>query len=152
MKELRQNCFKTIAASIAPLLLWGFTLAAETGETSPPAGFDSPSLFFSLVRVFGALAVVAALFLGGVWLFRNWQRIVLQKGRPPRLSVQEIRSLGARHALYVVGYEQQRFLLSTSPSGVTLLTHLPETDKEDEVAPVAPPTFADTLFRAVARR
>ena len=56
----------------------------------------------------GALALVW-LFLGGVWLFRNWQRLVIQRGRAPKLNVLEIRSLGGRQALYVVGYEAGTF-------------------------------------------
>ena len=78
----------------------------------------------SLLRVFGALALVLAIFLGGVWLFRNWQRLVIQRGRTPRLNIVETRSLGGRHALYVVAYEQERFLIASSPSGVNLVSHL----------------------------
>src|SRR3954466_6384829 len=81
---------------------------AAFGQTNSPA-FNSPPLpdvGASLVRVFAALAFVLAIFLGGVWLFRNWQRLTVQRGRAPKLNVVEVRSLGGRHALYVVAYER----------------------------------------------
>src|SRR5258706_11019105 len=87
-----------------------------------------PEVSFSLFRVFGALALVVALFLGGVWLFRNWQRLAVRQGRAPKLHVLEVKSIGQRHALYVVAYEQQRLLLATSSTGVTMLTPLPDAE------------------------
>lgn len=101
----------------------------------------------TMVRLFGALALVIGIFLGGVWLFRNWQRLTIHRGQAPKLNVLETRSLGGRHALYVVGYENERFLVSSSPSGINLLTHLPtaETNSDSE-NPVKPqPAFASTL-------
>jgi flagellar biogenesis protein FliO len=56
--------------------------------------------------------------------------------------------LGGRHAVYVLGYEQQRFLISASPSGVSLLSHLPavtESDSAVGAANVPKPTFTQTL-------
>ena len=44
------------------------------------------------------------------------------------------RPLGARQSLFVVAYEQQRFLIATSPAGVNLVSHLPDA----EAAPVQP--------------
>jgi flagellar biogenesis protein FliO len=88
----------------------------------------------SLFRVTGALALVLGLFLGGVWVYRNWRRLARTRGAQPKLNVLEVRSLGGKHALYVIGYEQERLLLSASPTGVTLLTHLPEADAEAEDA------------------
>ena len=100
----------------------------------------------------GALALVVALFLGGVWLFRNWQRLTVQRGKAPKLNVLEVRSIGPRHALYVVGYEQQRFLLSSAPTGIAMLTALPPATVNEAAAHAAPatlpartPTFAETL-------
>src|SRR5438067_738025 len=84
-----------------------------------------PEMGFSVVRVFGSMIVVLALFLGGVWLFKNWQRVAIYKGRTPKLNILEVKSLGNRHALYLVAYEQQRLLVSSSPGGINLLTHLP---------------------------
>ena len=136
----------------------GFVLAffllpsafAETAASPLAASPPLPDVGVSLLRVFGALAVVLAVFLGGVWLFRNWQRLVIQRGRKPRLNVLEVRSLGGRHALYVVGYEQDRFLLAASPAGVNLLSHL---QPSDEPTPgkteASPPTFAQALAQTL---
>lgn len=106
----------------------------------------------ALVRVLGALALVIALFLGGVWLFRNWQRLAHRTGQPPRLNVVEVRSLGGRHALYVIGYEQERFLISSTPAGINLLTHLPAAEPATpgaEQSPAAPPSFAQALSQVL---
>jgi flagellar biogenesis protein FliO len=87
--------------------------------------------FTAVLHVFGALALVIGLFLAGVWLFRNWQRLSLQRGGRPKLNILETRALGGRQALYVVGYEQARFLIGASPAGLSLLSHLPEAAPEE---------------------
>jgi flagellar biogenesis protein FliO len=100
--------------------------SANVGAAAPLVAPTLPNGGASVLRVMGALALVIGIFLGGVWLFRNWQRLVRQHGQPPKLNIIEIRPLGGRQALYVVGYEEARFLLASSPSGVSLLTHLPD--------------------------
>ena len=130
-----------------------FTAAAETASTNSPAPnpltFNGPlpDVGMSLLRVLGALAFVLAIFLGGVWLFRNWQRLTIQRGRSPKLNVIEVRSLGGRHALYVVGYEQERFLLAASPTGVNLLSHLQsaEPGTPEPSGPAQPASFVQAL-------
>ena len=102
----------------------GLCRGAET--INAPAVPALPDVGPSVLRVFGALVLVIGIFLGGVWLYRNWQRLALQNGRRPKLNILETRPLGGRQALYVVGYEQGRFLIASSPAGVTLLSHLPE--------------------------
>ncbi|MBI4324911.1 MAG: flagellar biosynthetic protein FliO [Chloroflexi bacterium] len=97
------------------------------GQTTNAVALAAPKaeIGFSLLRLGGAFALVLALFFGGVWCFRNGQRMALYRGRVPKLDVLEVKSLGARQALYVVGYEQQRLLLASSPQGITLVSHLP---------------------------
>jgi flagellar biogenesis protein FliO len=108
---------------------------AEGTNSSAAMIPNLPDMSASLLRVFGALGLVIGVFLGGVWLYRNWQRLALRRnGNLPRLNVLEVRSLGGRHALYVVGYEQERFLLASSPAGINLLSHLPSAD---EAAPAS---------------
>ncbi len=117
-----------------------------------------PGAGASILRVMGALVLVISLFLGGVWLFRNWQRLAVRKGRAPNLNVLEVKSLGQRQAIYVVGYQQQRILLASSPAGITLLTHLPEEDEAktaDATAPVAPivrMSFAEAFQQVLSRK
>ena len=122
-----------------------YAAAPLTPPTLPDAGL-------SLVRVTGALVLVIGLFLAGVWLYRNWQRLSLQRGRGPKLNVLETRSLGGRHAIYVVGYEQERFLIASSPTGVNLISHLPAVpegaaDEESKTSP--PPSFAQAMAQVL---
>ncbi len=112
-----------------------------------------PDTGASVIRVFGALALVVGIFLGGVWLFRNWQRFTVQKSAGPRLNVLEVRSLGQRQALYIVGYQQQRMLLASSPAGITLLSHLPAVEEAEAAAPAASRmSFAEAFQQVLSRK
>jgi flagellar biogenesis protein FliO len=106
---------------------------------------------FSVLRVLGALALVLAVFFAGIWLFRNWQRLVGRAGRAPKLSVLEVKALGNRHSLYVVGYERQRMLLASSPAGITLVSQLPEA-AADETSSSPQLGFAETLQHVLNRK
>lgn len=153
--------YGSVATLAAVLILMTLT-ALATDLTSPVAPINatpaSPmpamtSATSSLFRVLGAFALVLALFFGGVWLFRNWQRLAAAKGHAPKLNILETRSLGQRHALYVVSYEQQRILISASPSGVTMLTTLPNAPGTPAAASAAPAqSFAASLHSALERK
>jgi flagellar biogenesis protein FliO len=144
--------------------IFGFLPAAFAETTnSAAAPLSPPSLpdnGLSVLRVFGALALVIGLFFGGVWLFKNWQRFAVQRGRLPKLNVLETRSLGGRHSIFVVGYDQERFLIASSPAGVNLLSHLPaataegeatgSTSNADKLAPA--PSFAQALAQILKRK
>jgi flagellar biogenesis protein FliO len=122
----------------------------STATTFTPA-LSTPDVGVSLLRVMGALALVLGVFLAGVWLFRNWQRLSVRRGRAPKLNVLEIRSLGGRQSIYVVGYEQERFLLASSPAGVNFLTHLPGAGNDEAGASEAKPQmpFAQALAQVL---
>ncbi|MDR3459493.1 MAG: flagellar biosynthetic protein FliO [Verrucomicrobiae bacterium] len=104
----------------------------------------------------GSLALVLGLFLGGVWLFKNWQRLACKRGQQPKLNVLESRSLGARQGVCVLGYDKQRFLIATSPAGVTLLSHLPDAEAGETIAPTEAPSgpmpFAQALANVLKRK
>ena len=122
------------------------TNAAVTPLTAPAL----PDTGVSFLRVLGALALVIGMFLGGVWLFKNWQRFAGRRGGAAKLAVLETRSLGGRQALYVVGYEQERFLISSSPAGVNLLSHLPGAVEGDAATTASPaPSFAQALTQVL---
>jgi len=124
-----------LAGRLAGLFLWvACTVQAQVTNQPPALSADLPDVGMSLLRVAGALALVVGLFLGGVWCYKNWQRLALYRGRSPKLNVLEVRPMGGRHALYLVGYEQQRFLLASSPNGINLITHLPDVDGVDGAA------------------
>jgi flagellar biogenesis protein FliO len=123
--------------------------ALAAGETpAQSAGSALPDAGSALLRMGGALVFVVALFFGGVWLFRNWQRLNFRKGRAPKLNVLESKSLGGRHAVYVVGYEEQRFLIGSSPSGIQMLAHLPEGEETTEAQPAV--GFMQSLQQVLA--
>jgi flagellar biosynthetic protein FliO len=107
----------------------------------------------SLLRVFGALALVLGLFLGGAWLVRNGRLSLFGQGRASRLNVLETRSLGARQALYVVAYGQERFLIGSTPAGINLLSHLATNAEMDDAAPQASPanpSFSQALVQVLS--
>jgi flagellar biogenesis protein FliO len=122
------------------------------GQTNNlPANPPFPDVSFSVLRVLGALALVLALFLAGVWFFKNWQRFLGRTGRAPKLSVLEVKPLGNRHSLYVVGYEKQRLLLASSPTGITLVSQLPDA-VTDETLSSSQSDFAATLQQVLNRK
>ena len=82
----------------------------------------------SVFRVIGALLLVIAILIGGALYFRK-SKFYAQYQATARLRVLETRSLGYRSNLLVVGYEQNRYLLSVSPTGVQMLTALPHDPK-----------------------
>jgi flagellar biogenesis protein FliO len=135
-------CLVSVASSLsaAPLI----------STNLPPVSPALPDASFSVIRVFGALVLVLGLFLGGVWLFKNWQRLTIQRGRPSQLQILEMKALGGKHALYVVGYQQQRLLLASSPGGVALVSHLPAADAAELAAnPAAGPMSAESFVHAL---
>jgi len=135
---------------VLALALASASAAAPLSTNVPPVSPALPDASFSVIRVFGALVLVLGLFLAGVWLFRNWQRLTIQRGRPSQLQILEMKALGGKHALYVVGYQQQRLLLASSPTGVALVSHLPAADAtEVESAKLSSENFVQVLQQAV---
>jgi len=138
---------------VAALLVAGNGFAQATNPAISAPAF--PDTGVSLLRVTGALALVLGLFLGGAWFFKNWQRLALPRGQQPRLNFLETRSLGARQAVLVVGYEKQRFLVATSPAGVNLLSHLPDAEAgaaDPSEKPAGPMPFAQALANVLKRK
>lgn len=129
--------------------------AAESTNSTPAPSFPGASLpdaGASVARVCGAFIVVIALFLAGVWLFRNWQRLAIQRGGGAKLALIEIKSLGQRQTLYVVGYQQQRMLLAASPAGITLVSHLPEAPEGEKPEAAPAPNFAEALQNVLNKK
>jgi flagellar biogenesis protein FliO len=135
------------------MFFFALNAGAETNSiTAPLIAPSLPNAGVSFLRVMGALALVIGIFLCGVWLFKNWQRLAVQRGRAPKLNILESRSLGGRHAVYVIGYEQERFLISSSPGGVNLLSHLPaaaESEANIAAGNSPTPTFTQALTQVL---
>jgi flagellar biogenesis protein FliO len=136
-----------IKIALSLLALASTSFGADAIVAAPP-----PSVGFSVLRVIGALCLVFSLLFGGVWAFRNSARLSPGRNRIAKLKVLESRSLGHRHSVFVVGYDNQRLLLSTSPTGVTMLTHLPEASAEEAAAEAATeplPNFSAAFLQAL---
>ena len=88
-------------------------------------------------------------------MFRNWQRFAVKKSGGAKLDLIEVKSLGQRQALYVVGYQQQRMLLASSAAGITLVSHLPAAEEAAPEAGVATTTpkmsFAQAFQQVLSR-
>lgn len=128
--------------------LWFAVTRPTFADASAPALPDAGT---SMLRVFGALLIVLSLFFGGVWLFKNSQRVLGRPNGASKLNVLEVKSLGNRQALYVVGYGRQRMLLGSSPVGVSLVSQLPEASEQEPPQAVMP-SFGETLQRVLNRK
>lgn len=127
--------------------------AAAATNAIPEITATGSSAAASVFRMIGALCLVFALFFAGVWGFRNWARLNPARARQRKLQVLEARSLGARQSVVVVGYDKQRFLIGSTPQGMTLLTALPETDEPAPAgAAIVPLPFPDALMQALGRK
>lgn len=92
--------------------------------TNALAAPDLSSAAGSLGRMLGALALVFALLIGALWIYRHWQQLLLQRTPVSGLRVVDVKSLGQRTAVYVVAYRHQQFLIGASPNGLSLLSPL----------------------------
>lgn len=146
-----------VAGLTGAWMVAGAEPAAALGSTnSVPAALTAPatpSLLGPFIRMLGALALVLGLLWGVQWFFRQQQRALVAKGGA-RLNVLEVKSLGQRQALYVVGYEQQRLLVASSPQGISLLTQLPDATGDAAAVPLGTPvvSFSDALLQVIGRR
>jgi flagellar biogenesis protein FliO len=144
---------KTGAAFVSAFCLLPSAFAQTTN--SAPVSQSLPDASVSLVRVMGSLALVIGVFLAGAWLFKNWRRLSLPNSKQPKLNIFETRSLGARQSIFVVGYEKQRFLLATAPTGVNLITHLPDAGEEEPASTEktsGPMPFAQALAQVLKKK
>jgi flagellar biogenesis protein FliO len=133
MRFPRQPGAKLIPSFASLLLATTFALA-DVARTGPTPDVPLPDFGASALRLFGALALVLSLFFGGVWVYRNWRHLAARRGQQPRLQVLEARPLGGRHAVYVIAYEEQRFLIASSPAGLSFLANLPPSTPAPERA------------------
>jgi flagellar biogenesis protein FliO len=129
---------------LSALLVFSLTVAARAAafDTNTPSQFSPGSGDFleKSVQMLGAFIFVVSVFILGAWLFKRSRFFTLYKGGSTQLQVLESRSLGYRNSLWVVGYNQQRFLLATSATGVSLLGALPD------AFPAAPPDTERSAF------
>lgn len=130
--------------------------SAATTNALPVLPSSGGSAAVSVFRVIGALCLVFAVFFGGTWLFRNWARFNPARAGQRKLHLLEARSLGGRQSVLVVAYDKQRFLIGSTPQGMTLLSHLPEAQEPDSSntanGSIVPIPFTDALMQALGRK
>jgi flagellar biogenesis protein FliO len=132
-------------AGLVPLMLALAPAALADSANTLTLRTELPDAGLSAIRTLAALVIVLSLFFGGVWFYRSSQRLAWRKSGRPKLAILESRPLGNRYALYVVGYEQQRLLLGSSPAGLSLLSQLPAATaapQEAVASPHQPASFA----------
>jgi flagellar biogenesis protein FliO len=137
-----------LACGIVPLIVALAPAALGDSANTLTLRTQLPDVGLSAIRTLAALVIVLSLFFCGVWLYRNSQRLAWRKGGLPKLAILESRPLGNRYALYVVGYEQQRLLIGSSPAGLSLLSQLPCATAAPPQAVAASPepaSFAQSL-------
>jgi flagellar biogenesis protein FliO len=100
-------------------------------ETYEPKSSSVAGVF---MRLLGAMAIIISLLLLGAWWFRKSRLIGLVPVAQANLKIIETRSLASRHALHVVEYGEQRFLIADSPAGTSFLTHLDEVAEAEDDA------------------
>ena len=58
--------------------------------------------------------------------------------------------MGHRQSIFVVGYDERRFLVSSSPAGVQMLTPLPDAEVGEATEKSPMPPFAQALQKVLA--
>lgn len=117
------------------------------------AAVPGPELVPPIGRTLGALAVVLALLVALVWLFK---RGMLARPKASGLSVETALPLGDRRSLVVVTVEGRRLLLGLGPGHVSLVTELekPPASPAQALTPgspepaMTPPSFEHAMTRA----
>tara|TARA_Y100000994_G_C15618563_1_gene412028 strand:- start:54 stop:605 length:552 start_codon:yes stop_codon:yes gene_type:complete len=117
---------------------------------------DSASLGEVFFRILGALLAVLALLLGGAYWFRKSRLFGLVPVSESNLKIVETKTLASRHALHVIEYGEQKFLIADSPAGTNFLTNLEggveaELPNEEPDEP-APGSFAEKLKNFIHRK
>jgi flagellar biogenesis protein FliO len=136
-----------LIAALASVSVFG-----ADAQSLKPLAPPSTSFGVAFFRMIGSLAFVVAVFFGGAWLFRNMHRFRQTGSHARKLHVLEAKSLGARQAIYVVGFEQQRMLIGCTAQGLTLLTHLPDGEPQGEAERIVPVSFGEALMQALGRK
>jgi flagellar biogenesis protein FliO len=125
-----RRCFGLIAFLAALLTVTTHGASLETNSV-PRLSESSGYLMEKTIQTLGALIFVISILILGAWLFKRSRFFSLYKGSQSHLRVLESRSIGYRNSLLVVGYDQHRYLLAASSTGVSLLAALPDSESND---------------------
>jgi flagellar biogenesis protein FliO len=88
----------------------------------------------ALMRRFARMSALAGARLKVLWRSVNWRSLLCRAASKRKtLAVRETAALGDRRFVSVIQFEQQRFLIGSSPAAVTLLAQLPDVSPSPEV-------------------
>jgi len=90
------------------------TQNADTPLAKPPSPW----------RAFGSLAFVLAIAGAGVWALRKWGIKRLPGSGGSRMKIEETLALGERRYVSILKVDEERFLISSFPSGIGFLARL----------------------------
>jgi hypothetical protein len=133
-------------------------LSAPTPAPAP-LGDGAPSLLGALMRMIGAVLVIAVLMAACVVGYRRltrragaragllaWATGFSEDAGPDAVRVASRRSLGGRESVAVIHAGGERFLIGITSGQVSLIARL------DTLAPEGEPDFTEALTRATAPR
>lgn len=127
----------------------------ETVAIMSPSALPDPLSWTELLRVFGGLVAVIALFIAALWLLKRVQPSVRAASGPMR--VLSTLHLAPRERLLLVQVGEQQLLLGSSAQGLRCL-HVLAKSVEPQAQPTQgtgsglPAGFPDWLRRAVEQR
>lgn len=98
------------------------------GGRARDASDESPSPFVLFLRLCGSVAVLLALLVGALILYRRWAPGTMQTASGDWVQVMCRAPLTPRHTLHVVRIGRRLFALGTSGESVTTLAELVEED------------------------
>lgn len=146
-----RRCFGLTSLYFASIA--GAVQAADLISTNStlPSPQSSDDLFVVLFKMAGAFIFVVSIFVLGVVLFKRSRFFSIYKSGPAQLKILETKPLGYRTNLVVVGYNQHRYLLAVSATGVSLLSPLPDSETKTETAN-SNPSFSEQLNSVTERK
>ena len=121
-----------------------------------PSALPDPLSWSELLRVFGGLVAVIAVFVAALWLLKRFQPGMRASSGPMR--VLSTLHLAPREKLLLVQVGEQQLLLGSSAQGLACLHVLPEPINlqppagDTGMGAALPASFPDWLRRAVEQR
>ena len=137
MNSLRFPNYPFHLCLLIGILAVGDVFAATITNAVPNAPNEllrkDSDLMATTIKMFGAFAIVLAVFGGFVLAVKKWGHLAPQANANRELNVVEFRVLAHKTYLYVIEHQQNRCVISVGPNGTTL------------ISPATPPSFAANL-------
>lgn len=130
-------CYYNRLTLLLFLILLTFNVNAQNNIGAGTYSQNVPDVGGAALRLFGALIFVIGLFLIGAYFFKNWKGFVVKEGRKSQLKIIEVKHIGNRQALFVIGHNKKRMLVGVTQTNINLICQLPDEDEDikDEERP-----------------